>query len=210
VCIESEESAVTKVCEYYLSPVSPYTYLGHEAVVTLARQYQVQLVLKPFDLGRVFSVSGGLPLAQRAPQRQNYRLIELARWSAMREVPLNLHPKFFPVSADLACRLIIATQLAHGTARALSLIGAIGRALWAEEENVSDEATLARLAEGLDLNGEGLLKAAAGANVQGTLTQHTDDAIAAGVFGSPWYVFNGEPFWGQDRLDLLEHAFKRA
>ncbi len=200
---------MTKVCEYYLSPVSPYTYLGHEAFVALAHRYQVQLVLKPFDLGRVFSVSGGLPLGQRAPQRQNYRLIELARWSALREIPLNLHPKFFPVSGDAACRLIIATQLAHGTERALSLIGAIGRALWAQEENVADEATLARLADELDLNGQALLKAAAGANVQSTLAQHTEEAIAAGVFGSPWYVYRDEPFWGQDRLDFVERAFSR-
>jgi 2-hydroxychromene-2-carboxylate isomerase len=201
---------VTKVCEYYFAPTSPFAYLGHPTVVELARRHDVQLVLKPCDLGRVFSVSGGLPLAQRAPQRQNYRLVELARWSAHRGMPLNLHPKFFPVSGDPACRLIAAAQLAHGTERTLPLIGAIGRALWAEEENIADEATLARLADGLDLNGAALLKAAAGANVQNTVAGHTEDAIANGVFGSPWFVYEGEPFWGQDRLEFLERAFARA
>ena len=201
---------MAKVCEYYFSPVSPYTYLGHDALVELARKYHVQLVLKPFDLGRVFSVSGGLPLAQRAPQRQNYRLTELKRWSAFRDLPMNFQPKFFPVSGDLAARLIVATQLAHGTDRALDLIGLVCRAVWVEEENIADEGLLARLADSLDLNGGALMKAAAGPNVQSTLVQHTDEAIAVGVFGSPWYVFDGEPYWGQDRLDFVERAFSEA
>lgn len=201
---------MAKVCEYYFSPVSPYTYLGHEAFVALARQHQVQLVLKPCDLGRVFPASGGLPLSQRAPQRQNYRLVELERWSAFRQLPMNLQPKFFPVSGELASRLIVATQLAHGTEQALALIGLICRALWVDQANIADEATLARLAGSLALNGGALLKAAAGANVQSTVAQHTDDAIAAGVFGSPWYVFEGVPYWGQDRLDFVERAFSEA
>jgi len=201
---------VAKICEYFLSPVSPYTYLGHDAFVALASRHQVQLVLKPFDLGRVFSVSGGLPLAQRAPQRQNYRLTELKRWSEFRQLPLNLQPKFFPVSGDLACRLIAAVQLAHGTECALALTGLICRTIWVDEANAADEATLARLAESLDLDGPQLLKAAALANVQSTVAQHTDDAIAAGVFGSPWYVYEEQPFWGQDRLDFVERAFSGA
>lgn len=198
---------MAKICEYFFSPVSPFTYLGHDAFVALARQYHVQLVLKPIDLGRVLPVSGGLPLSQRAPQRQSYRYTELKRWSEFRGLPLNLNPKFFPVSGDMACRLIAAVQLAHGTDCALALIGLIGRAVWVDEANIADEATLARLAESLELDGATLLKAAAGANIQSTVAQHTDEAIAAGVFGSPWYVYDGEPFWGQDRLDFVERAF---
>jgi 2-hydroxychromene-2-carboxylate isomerase len=198
---------MAKVCEYYFSPVSPYTYLGHAAFIELARAHQVQLVLKPFDLGRVFSVSGGLPLSQRPVQRQNYRLVELRRWSEFRRLELNLQPKFFPVSADLACRLIVASQLAHGTEATLPLIGAISRALWVDDANIADEATLSALAATVSLDGLALSKVAQGANAQATVTQHTDEAIAAGVFGSPWYVYEGVPYWGQDRLDFLERAF---
>jgi 2-hydroxychromene-2-carboxylate isomerase len=200
---------MAKVCEYYFSSASPYTYLGHAAFVALAHAHQVQIVLKPFDLGRVFSVSGGLPLSQRPVQRQNYRLIELQRWSEFRQLPLTLQPKFFPVSADLAGRLVVAAQLAHGTEAALPLIGAISHALWADEANIADETTLGGLANGLGLDGAALLKVAQGANAQATLAQHTDDAIAAGVFGSPWYVYEGQPYWGQDRLDFLGRAFAR-
>src|SRR4051794_8297428 len=105
---------MSKVCEYFFSPGSPWTYLGHERFVALARKYGVQIDIKPCDLGKVFSVSGGLPLAKRPPQRQAYRLVELKRWSEFLQIPLNLHPKFFPAPGEPAAKLIIATRFAHG------------------------------------------------------------------------------------------------
>ncbi|VVE76761.1 2-hydroxychromene-2-carboxylate isomerase [Pandoraea sputorum] len=197
-------------CEYFLATQSPYVYLGHARFVELARRYGVQIQLKPMDLGRVFSRSGGLPLAKRAPQRQAYRLVELARWSKYLGLPLNLEPKFFPVSGDPAAKLVIATQLAHGTDKALELVGTVSNALWVEERNIADDATLQDLADSLSLDGKALLAASQGASVQAAYDANTDDAAAAGVYGAPWFVFEGQPYWGQDRLDFLERAFAEA
>jgi 2-hydroxychromene-2-carboxylate isomerase len=198
-----------KVCEYYFAPQSPFAYLGHARFVALAMQYGVQIELKPCDLGRVFSVSGGLPLAKRAPQRQAYRTVELQRWAEFLQVPINLQPKFFPVSGDLAAKLIIATQLAHGTSAALELTSAIMAAAWAEEKNIADDETLVALAALQELDGRALVKSAETASIQTAYDQYTDNAIAANVFGSPWYVIDGEGFWGQDRLDFVERAFAK-
>ena len=66
--------------DYYLAPVSPWTYLGHARFLRLCETAGATVRLHPIDLGRVFPVSGGLPLGQRAPQRQAYRLVELARF----------------------------------------------------------------------------------------------------------------------------------
>jgi 2-hydroxychromene-2-carboxylate isomerase len=198
-----------KVCEYYFAPHSPWAYLGHARFVELAKKYGVQIELKPCDLGKVFNVSGGLPLAKRAPQRQAYRLLELQRWSEYLNLPLNPQPKFFPVPPDLAAKIIIATQLAHGTATALELTGAIMAALWADDRNISDEDTLASLAINLDLDGKALVKSAETASAQAAYDQFTENALAANVFGSPWYVVDGESFWGQDRLDFVERAFAK-
>ncbi|HXA47449.1 MAG TPA: 2-hydroxychromene-2-carboxylate isomerase [Burkholderiaceae bacterium] len=198
-----------KVCEYYFVPQSPFAYLGHARFVALAKQYGVQIELKPCDLGKVFSVSGGLPLAKRTPQRQAYRLAELQRWAEFLQVPLNLQPKFFPVSGDLAAKLIIATQLAHGTNVALELTNAIMAAAWAEEKNIADDETLVTLANAQELDGRALVKSAETASIQTAYDQYTDNAIAANVFGSPWYVVDGEGFWGQDRLDFVERAFAK-
>ncbi|MBB3212888.1 2-hydroxychromene-2-carboxylate isomerase [Herbaspirillum sp. Sphag1AN] len=196
-----------KVCEYFFAPHSPFAYLGHERLVALAKQYDVQIALKPFDLSKVFGQSGGLPLAKRAPQRQAYRLKELARWSQFLDKPMNIQPTYFPVQSDAAARLIIATQLAHGTNAALALTGAVMRAIWEEEKNIADNAVLQAIADQLGHDGVTLLKSSETASVQAEFDRFTEEASAANVFGAPWYIVDGEGYWGQDRLDFVERAF---
>jgi 2-hydroxychromene-2-carboxylate isomerase len=157
----------------------------------------------------VFGTSGGLPLAKRAPQRQAYRLLELERWSRFLGLPLNLHPAFFPVAGDPAARLIIAAKQAGGNDAAMLLTGAIGRAVWAEERNTADDDTLRAIASAAGLDGAALMDAAGSAAVQAEYERYTDDAIAAGVFGAPWYIVDGVGYWGQDRLDFVERAFQQ-
>lgn len=201
---------MAKVCEYYFAPQSPWSYFGHERLLALAKQYDVQIDMKPVDLSKIFSVSGGLPLAKRPPQRQAYRLIELKRWSEHLDLPLNPQPKFSPVSGDPSAKLIIATKFAHGTDAALALTSAVMRALWAEDKNIMDADTLIGLANAAGHDGAALLKASETAAVQNEYEQFTNDAMAASVFGAPWYVVDGVAFWGQDRLDFVERAFQSA
>lgn len=198
-----------KTCEYFFAPQSPYAYLGHARFVAMAAQRGAQIVLRPCDLGKVFSVSGGLPLLQRAPQRQAYRLVEMQRWAEHLQLPLNLQPKYFPVSGDAAARLIIAAKLAHGTDTAVALTGAIMQAVWVDEKNIADNDTLVALATMHELDGKALLKASHTAAVQTEYDAHTDAAIAANVFGAPWYVVDGEGYWGQDRLDFVDRALAK-
>jgi 2-hydroxychromene-2-carboxylate isomerase len=111
------------------------------------------------------------------------------------------------VQSDAAARLIIATQLAHGTHAALNLTGAIMRGLWAEEKNIADHDTLAALANAAGHDGKNLLKSSETASVQAEFDRFTDEAASANVFGAPWYIVDGEGYWGQDRLDFVERAF---
>lgn len=200
---------MAKICEYYFAPQSPWAYLGHARLIALAKQYDVQIEMKPIDLAKLFSVSGGLPLAKRPPQRQAYRLVELKRWSAHLDLPLNLQPKFSPASGDAASKLIIATKFAHGTDAAMQLTGAIMHAFWADDKNIMDTDTLAGLANDAGYDGAALVKASETTSVQNECDQFTNDAMAASVFGAPWYVVDGEAFWGQDRLDFVERAFQK-
>ena len=195
-----------KTITYFLTPMSPWAYLGHARLMALAKVHDAQVDIKPFDLGKVFSVSGGLPLSKRAPQRQAYRLAEMARWAAHLNLPLNPQPKFFPVPPELASKLIIAARTSLGADVALELAGALMRALWAEDKNIADEDALAQLADLCGHDGRMLLKSAQTAGVQEQLDKNTDEAIAANVFGSPWYVVDGVGYWGQDRLDFVERA----
>ena len=97
-----------KVIDYYFSPVSPWTYLGHARVAEIARSNGSSINAKPVDYGVIFPVSGGLPLGKRAPQRQAYRLTELARWRNHLGLPLTIQPKYFPVDGSQAAYLIAA------------------------------------------------------------------------------------------------------
>ena len=190
--------------DYYLAPQSPWTYLGHERFLRIAAAAGATVRVLPVDLGgKIFPVSGGLPLGQRAPQRQAYRLVDLARFRDSLGVPLNVKPKHFPVPADDAARLIIAVDQADGAAPALRLAGALLAAVWAQERDIASAATRAELLAECDLSAQRALDADA-PEVQTRYERHTQQAIDAGVFGSPSYVLNGEIFWGQDRLDLLQ------
>jgi 2-hydroxychromene-2-carboxylate isomerase len=198
-----------KTCTYYFAPPSPWSYLGHDRFVAIAKKHGTQVDVKPCDFGKVFSVSGGLPLAKRPPQRQAYRLVELKRWREFLKMPLNLQPKFFPVSGDDSSKLIIATKLAHGADAALNITGAIMRGVWADEKNIADSETLIAIANALGHDGKALWKSSETASVRAEYDRYTDEAIASNAFGAPWYVVDGEGYWGQDRLDFVDLALAK-
>ncbi len=188
--------------DYYFAPNSPWTYLGHSRFEALAREHSAAVRVLPMDLGQVFPVSGGLPLAKRAPQRQAYRLVELQRFSEFLGLPLNLKPRFFPVAADDAARLVIAVGRSEGAQAAMKVAGALLAAVWAEERNIADAEVLSAVLQALGLPAS-LLAASREADVQQAYEANTREAIELGVFGAPTYVVGGEMFWGQDRLDFL-------
>ncbi len=193
--------------DYFYAPMSPWTYLGHGRLVELAGRTGATVRLRPIDLGQVFPVSGGLPLAKRAPQRQAYRLVELARFARHLQLPLNLQPRFFPVAGDDASRLLIAVDREDGTEAALRLAGALLAAVWAQERDIADPGTLAALLREQSIPARRLDDARETA-VQTAYQEHTRAAIEGGVFGVPSYVVDGEIFWGQDRLDFLERRLQ--
>jgi carboxymethylenebutenolidase len=195
-----------RTVDYYFAPQSPWAYLGHQRLVDIVARTGATLRVMPMDLGgKVFPISGGLPLGQRAPQRQAYRLVELQRFSQHLKIPLNLKPQYFPVGGDPAARLIIAADMAHGAAAAMAMAGAVLTACWAQDRNMADDAVLAELLQEQKLSA-GLLAQSHSSEVQALYETYTQAAIAAGVFGAPSYVLEGEIFWGQDRLDFLEQA----
>jgi len=200
---------VPKTVDYYFAPNSPWTYFGHDRFARAAAMHGATIRVKPVDYGRIFPVSGGLPLKQRAPQRQAYRLVELARFRDHLGVPLNLEPRYFPVDATPAALAIIAADSAAGTDAAMRLAGACLRAVWVEERNIADTVELAAIVGEQGLDAEKLMLEAAVAAAKAKFDANTQEAIDRGVFGAPSYVLNGEIFWGQDRLEFLARALAR-
>ena len=189
--------------DYFLAPQSPWTYLGHERFAAIAAAAGAKVNVLPVDLGRVFPVSGGLPLAKRAPQRQTYRLLELKRFSAYLGRPMNVQPKYFPVNGDDAAKLIIAVDLHDGTDAAMKIAGVVMRGVWENQQNIADPGVLQSMLEASALPAR-RLEDSQSQLVHERYEQDSQRAIDSGVFGAPSYVVDGEMFWGQDRLDFVE------
>ncbi|MBL0919545.1 MAG: 2-hydroxychromene-2-carboxylate isomerase [Hydrogenophaga sp.] len=196
-----------RTVDYFFATMSPWAYLGHERFVRIAQATGAQVRVRPMDLGKIFPLSGGLPLARRAPQRQAYRLVELRRFSDWLKLPLTLQPKFFPVAGDPSARLISVVAERDGTDAALRLAGAVLAAVWAQERDIADADTLATLLRETGLDAARLAQSQDAA-AQALADAHTQAAMDAGVFGAPSYVIDGELFWGQDRLDFVERRLQ--
>jgi 2-hydroxychromene-2-carboxylate isomerase len=190
--------------DYYFTSISPFTYLGHKAFEEMARKYGCKIAYKPFNLGQVFENSGALPLPKRPPVRQRYRLLELRRIAEYRKLPINLKPAYFPTDPTLADQCAIA--LVKAGKDPSEFIWKALSGVWANEENVADEAILSGYLTSLGHDAASMIKSAKSDEVAAIRVQNTADAIAADAVGSPAYVLNGEVFWGQDRIDLLDHA----
>ena len=197
---------MTKIVDYYFTLTSPWTYLGHQRFVEIARRHGAEIRVKPVDYGVIFPQTGGLPLPKRAPARQAYRLMELKRWRAQLGIELNLHPKFFPAPADAAARVVIAADQTGGDSAGLA--HAILTAIWAQEKNIADLPTLTEIANASGQDGAALVAASQGPETQTAFEAQTEEALGRGVFGAPTYVYEDELFWGQDRLELLDRALE--
>ena len=189
--------------DYYLSLNSPWTYLGHERFMAMTAKAGAIVTVRPVDFSLIFPKTGGLPVPQRPPQRQAYRMQELQRWRSYLQIPLNLNPAHWPADDKLATALVIAAR--EGGLNAAGLAGAYMRAVWAEELDIGDEATALAIASKQGIDGGALLP-----QMEACLAMREADSLAAmnerNVFGAPSYVIGDEVYWGQDRLDFVARA----
>ena len=187
--------------DYYFAVSSPFVYLAGGRLEDMAQRHGASIRYVPLDPAALFARTGGQALADRHESRQSYRLQELRRQSARREVKLNPKPLYFPVNAAPASYAIIAAARAGGGDLA-GLVQAFPRAVWAEGRNIAEDEVVRDLltAHGFDpaVADRGMLAAAE------RYMSNLEEAVARGVFGVPFYVVGDERFWGQDRLGDLD------
>lgn len=190
--------------DYYFSFVSLWSYIGSAAFRQLVQRHDIEVVYKPIDLHAIFKAGGGLPVTQRPPQRQAYRFVEMKRWRDLRGIPLVLKPKHHPSEPHVGHKMLLAA-LAQGLDVSDFVHEAL-QILWVHDLNVEDPAVVVAAANRAGLDGQGLLEASRDPVYQAQQDALTQEAVARQVFGTPLYFYRDEPFWGQDRLDLLEQA----
>jgi len=187
--------------DYYFWPSSDWSYLGHDRLLTLARQTGVSINFKPVRSKDLLAQTGGQPLLKRSQARQSYRLMELARWKKVLASDIVIEPDFFPVDNEAALRLLVNATKAG--VEIGDLARAVMRKLWSENRNIADHETLIEAAQSADISeneARGWIDDKTG-NVE--IDRNTADAVSAGAFGAPTYIFDGEVFWGQDRIEHL-------
>lgn len=195
---------MSETVDYYFTLVSPWAYIGHEAFTTLARRHGARVVFKPVNLGEVFPNSGGLPLAKRHPLRIAYRTMELQRWREKRGLSFALKPKGWPFDPTLAdCAAVALAQRGEDPG---PYVAAAFKAVFEAERNLGEREEVARVLATLGHHADALIADAQSEPIRAAYARNGQDALAAGVFGSPSYVRGGEVFWGQDRIELLADA----
>ena len=196
--------------DYYASLNSPWTHLGAARIEAMAMANGATLRNYPVDFGEIFSHSGGLPLPKRAPQRQAYRLQELARWREDTGIPINIKPKHFPSDELPAAACVIALRETVGDWPAIRLAHRVLKAVWQEEKNTGDRDTLSALIADIGLDPAKVLPFADDPQWLERRKADTQAALDRGVFGAPTYVIGEDIFWGQDRLAFVQRRLARG
>ena len=190
-----------KHVDYYFSLNSPWSLFASVQIQRLLAQQEITLHLKPVNMACLYSETGGLPLKQRSPQRQRYRLQELARWSQHLDIPINIEPDFFPADETRAVALVITAdrEKESGLEVAISL----GKMMWCHQADIASPEVLKEQREKFAL--------AACIDQQtcdAIVMENTEELIAKGGFGVPTFITGDDIFWGQDRISFLAEKLR--
>jgi 2-hydroxychromene-2-carboxylate isomerase len=187
--------------DFYFDFSSPYGYLASTRIEALAAKHGRSVVWRPHLLGAVFKINGQQPLTS-IPLKGNYTAHDLARCARLLKVPFKL-PSKFPIGATTPSRAyywvndgepVLAKRLAQ----------ALYTAYFSEDRDISSPEATVSIAAKVGVDKRELEQALNDPAVKERLRAEVDAAIARGVFGSPYFVVDGEPFWGSDRLDQLD------
>ena len=183
--------------EFYFDFSSPYGYLASTQIDQLAARHARSVAWRPFLLGAAFKVTGQRALAEQ-PLRGPYAVHDFARSARLLGIPFKL-PKVFPFFALAASRAFYWIESAE---QAKALAKCVYHATFGEGCDVTPVPVVAQLARAIGVTGvkDGIELA----ETKAKLRKATDQALAKGVFGSPFFIVDGEPFWGHDRLGHLD------
>jgi len=188
--------------DFYFSFISLYTYIGYEAFQALVQKYDLEVTYKPIDLHAIFTAGGGLPVSKRPPQRQAYRFVEMQRWAIARNIPLVLKPKHHPSNPELGHRMLLAAIANKQDIK--DFVGNALKVLWVDDLNIEDHEVMIAVADKSGLNGRLLYEQSNDVNIKNQIDSLTQEGVERQIFGTPFFFYKNEPFWGQDRLEMLE------
>lgn len=199
---------MSPMIEYFYSIRSVFAYLGAARLTMLARGHGRRIVHRPIDLSKVVPGTDGQAFEARPQPRTAYFFgREVERWGEYLGIPVLVDPKHHYGDRTLPSGMVIAAQRAGLDADGLS--HSILTALWRDDRDIADPAVLSELSRAAGLDPAPLIAAARTDAVQAEFSANSAAAIARNIFGSPTYVVDGDPFYGQDRLDMVARALAK-
>jgi 2-hydroxychromene-2-carboxylate isomerase len=187
--------------DFYFEFASPYGYLASTQIETIAERHGRTVVWRPIMLGAAFKETGARPL-MNTPLKGPYLLHDVPRFARLLGVPLTM-PPVMPMNSLAASRACLWVE-EDDRAQAKRLAKALFHAHWGEGRDLGSPEAVAEIATPLGIDPDALLAAVADQRIKDRLKAHTQAAIERGVFGSPFVLVDGEPFWGADRLAQIE------
>jgi 2-hydroxychromene-2-carboxylate isomerase len=187
--------------EFYFDFSSPYGYLASRKIDELTANYGRETIWRPILLGVIFRLTGSQPLPS-IPIKGDYSKRDIERSARLLGVPYRF-PSTFPVATQSAARAFYWLS-DRELKRAIELARAYYRAFFVDDLNISEPENVIAIATRFGLNEDEVSEAINDPRIKERLKSEIDSAIAKGVFGSPFFIIDGEPFWGADRLDQVE------
>jgi 2-hydroxychromene-2-carboxylate isomerase len=194
-------SGTARPLDFYFEFSSPYGYIASQLVDAMEQRIGRPVKWRPMLLGPVFKITGQPPLIE-IPLKGDYAKIDFARSARLHKVPYR-HPARFPIGTVAACRAFYWLD-DRDPAQARAVAKALYKAYFAEGIDISAPATVVEIAKTAGVDAAALAAALEDPAVKDRAKREVDAAIAAGVFGSPYFVVDGEPFWGVDRMPMVE------
>ena len=191
--------------EFLFDYGSPASYLAYTQMPGLAARTGAAILWRPILLGGIFKATGNHSPAE-VPAKGAWIQADLARHAKRYAVPFRLNP-FFPINTIRLMRGAVAMAEAG---RLPAYSDAIYRALWVEARNLGEPEILRDTLAAAGFDPDSVLAAAETPDIKEALKLQTEAAIRRGVFGAPSFFVQGELFWGQDRLEFVEEALRRA
>lgn len=192
--------------DFYFDFSSPYGYFAATRIDELAAKYGRKVKWHPVLLGVVFKQSGCAPLTM-VPLKGDYSIHDFKRSARFHGIDFNF-PSTFPIASQNAARAVLWLQANAGDEQASAFAKAVYRAFFVDNKDISDLANLQAVMAQQGLDVAQLTEAINQPAIKEQLKQEVEAAIQKGVFGSPYMIVDGEPFWGFDRFDQLEATLK--
>lgn len=192
---------MTNPIHFYFDFSSPYGYLAAEQIESLGKRANHEVVWHPILLGVIFKATGGQPLTL-APMKGDYSLNDFKRSAAFYGLTYN-PPTTFPIATQNPCRAVLWAQK-QDAQKAKQLALALYRGFFVQDRDIGKLDVIADIATTQGFDADALIAAIQTDEIKNELKTKVEAVVAQKIFGSPFFVVDGEQFWGADRLPMLE------